>query len=786
MEKHFGRETEEKIQRLWEENGIYKFDREAAVSGKKPIYSIDSPPPFTSGTMHMGHVLSYTYFDIVARYKRMNGFEVLYPQGWDSQGFPTEVKVEKKFGRLPREEFRKKCVEFSWEMINKMRAQMKSVGFSPDWSLEYVTMTPEYHAAVQRSVIEMYKKGEVYRADHPVLWCTHCRSAIAKSETNEKEEETALYHFPFMFNSKEIIVASTRPEYLHACVALMVHPKDERHKGMAGKTVKTPFGKDVPVIEDSEVDMSFGTGAVMLCTYGDKQDVMWQKRYNLPVIRAITEDGRMTGSPLYEGLNVKEARKKAIEYLEQKGMLKKTEALRHTIKVHDRCGHAVEMLLSKEWFANVKEKGDEIRKMAAEIKWFPDFGIHYLTDWLDTIDWDWVISRDRVFGTPIPFYVCDKCGTTEPAPDAEMPFDPDKAKGMKCPKCGAAMKPEPKVFDVWIDSSITPLIVSGWKRDPELFKVAYPTSLRPQGVEIVRTWAFYTIYRSGVALTGKKPWNDILLNGNVLAPDGKKMSKSLGNIIDPSDLMKEYPADAIRGWAAMSGAMAKDRPFSFEDIKYAKQFLNKYWNASKLVMTALEGYDGKAFKMNELRTVDRWILSRLSAVTKQVTDAYEAYDFRAAASALMGFFWGEFCDYYLEYSKYRIYEGAEREKCQYVLRTVLYNCGKLFFPIFPHITEEVYREVLKSPDGISIQKTAWPSLSFEDKKAEETAKSANEIMRQVRELKAGKQLSMKEEIAKARAFSPVELGDFIDDIKKTGKIKELEAAKGEAPKFEAL
>ncbi len=785
MEKHFDRATEEKIQRFWEENKVYAFNREAAVSGKKPIYSIDTPPPFTSGTMHMGHVLSYTYFDIVARYKRMNGFEVLYPQGWDSQGFPTEVKVEKKFGRLPRDEFRKKCVEFSWEMISKMRAQMKSIGFSPDWSLEYVTMTPQYHAVVQRSVIEMHKKGEVYRADHPVLWCTHCRSAIAKSETNDKDEDTTIFQFPFSLPGKEILVASTRPEFLHACVALMVHPDDGRYTGLAGKAAKTPFGKEVRIITDKEVDMSFGTGAVMLCTYGDKQDVMWQKRYNLPIVKAITENGKIINSPFYDGLNVKDARQKVIEHLGQHSMLGESKPLRHTIKVHDRCDHAVEMMLSKEWFANVKEKGDEIRKMASEIRWFPDFGIHYLTDWLDTIDWDWVISRDRVFGTPIPFYICE-CGNVEPAPDSEIPFDPDKAKGMKCRKCGKAMKPEPKVFDVWIDSSITPLIVSGWKRDDALFKVAYPCSLRPQGVEIVRTWAFYTIYRSGVALTGKKPWNEILLNGNVLSPDGRKMSKSLGNIIDPSDLMKEYPADAIRGWAAMSGAMAKDRPFSYEDIKYAKQFLNKFWNASKLAMTALEGYDGKTFRMNELRTVDRWLLSRLSSVSNLVTIAYEAYDFRAAVSALMQFFWNELCDYYLEYAKYRIYEGAEKDKCQYVLRTALYSCCKLLFPLFPHITEEIYREVFKSPEGVSLQKTAWPSISFDDRKAEEAAKSANEIMRQIREHKAGKGLSMKEEIIKAKITSPIELGDFVEDIKKTGKIKDAELSKGDAPKFDAL
>jgi len=784
MEKHFARDTEEKIQKFWEENSIYRFDRDVALSGKKRIFSIDSPPPFTSGTLHMGHILSYSYFDFVARFKRLRGFEVLYPQGWDSQGFPTEVKVEKKFGRLPREEFRQKCVEFSWEMISRMRGQMKSVGFSPDWSLEYVTMTPEYHTAVQKSVIEMYRNRQVYRADFPVLWCTHCRSAIAKSETNDKEEETLIYSFPFFDQEREIIIASTRPEYLHACVALMVHPNDERYVDIVGKTVKTPFGKEVKVIADDEVDMSFGSGAVMLCTYGDKQDVMWQKRYDLPIVQGITEHGKIVNSPFYDGLNVKDAREKVLDFLTEKSMLKRKAQLRHSVKVHDRCDHAVEMMLSKEWFANVKEKADEIRKMASEIRWVPEFGIHYLTDWLEMIDWDWVISRDRIFGTPIPFYVCDSCSNTEPVGENELPFNPVNAKGMKCPKCGNDMKPEPKVFDVWIDSSITALMVSGWKKDPELFKIAYPTSLRPQGVEIVRTWAFYTIYRSGVCLTGKKPWNEILLNGNVLAPDGKKMSKSLGNIIDPSDLMKEYPADAIRGWAAMSGAMAKDRPFSFEDLKYAKQFINKYWNASKLVALSIEGCKGEKFRIEELRAVDRWILSRFSAVAKQISEAYENYDFRAAVTLLQQFLWNEFCDYYLEYCKFRVYENVEKEKCQFVLYTILYNYGKLAFPIFPHITEEIYREIFKSPEGISLQKTSWPSVDFADERIIIKATEANEVMRQIREHKAKNKLSMKDEMQKIRITTKEDISEFVEDLKKTGRLIEVELVKGEETKID--
>ena len=766
--KRYSSEIERKWQEYWEKHNVYAFNRQNL--GKKRLYVIDSPPPFTSGALHMGHVLSYTYFDIAARYKRMRGYEVLYPQGWDAQGFPTEVKVEKRYGKLNPEEFRKKCEEWSWEMIKRMKESMIKMGFSPDWSFEYITMTPEYHKLVQESIIEMYRKGHIYRAKHPVLWCPKCKSAIAKAETEDKQEQTSLYYFNFYVDGKSIPVASTRPELLHACVALLVYPEDERYKDIVGKKAKTPFGKEVPVIAEKDVDKEFGTGAVMLCTYGDKEDVAWQKRHNLEVVDAIDEHGRMKNTPFYDGLWYKEAREKVVEYLKSKGHLIKEERIEHTIKVHDRCKHAVELIPSMEWFARVKENADKIKEMAKQIRWIPSFGIHYLTDWLDNIDWDWVISRDRIFGTPIPFYVCSKCNRIEEA--EELPFYPEKAKPKDC-ECGGKLIPEKKVLDVWIDSSITPLVVSGWKRDDELFKHAYPTTLRPQGVEIVRTWAFYTIYRSGVVLTGKKPWDEILLNGNVLAPDGRKMSKSLGNVIDPLKLLKEYPADAIRQWAAMSGAMAKDRPFSYEDIRFAKQFLNKYWNAARFIAQTEEVEEGKP-----IRSVDRWILTRLSELIKEVTDALENYNYRTAVVKIQHFFWYEFADYYIEYAKYRLYSDKKQE-ISYVLRKVLYECNKLFAPFAPHITEEIYHVVFNAKEGESIHRTAWPSFAFEDKKAVERAKHANEIMRRIREYKARNGMAMNAELNKVIISAPIKLEDFVEDIKETGKIKEISFVEGQ-------
>jgi len=778
--KHYDTSIEEKWQKKWEEEGVYRFNEK---DEKRPLYTIDTPPPFTSGKLHMGHVLSYSYFDFVARYKRMRGYNVYYPQGWDTQGFPTEVKVEKKYGRLPAELFRQKCVEWTEEFIAKMKDQMIKLGFSPDWRYEYRTMDPEYHKKVQYSLIEMYKKGMIYRAEHPVLWCPACHSAIAKAETEEHERDTKLNYIIFETeDGKKLEIATTRPELLHACVAVMFNPKDERYTWLEGKKVITPLGAEVRAIADEDVDKEFGTGLVMVCTYGDKMDVVWQARHGLPVIKAIDEVGRLVNAGEFTGLKTKEAREKIIEKLKKEGKFVKEEPLKQVVKVHDRCKGDVEFILSYQWFANVKENKEKIKEMAREIKWVPEFGIHYLFDWANSLEWDWVISRQRVFGTPIPFYVCENCGEIEPAGEEELPFSPEKAKEKKCKKCGGEMKPEKSTLDCWVDSSITPLVIANWPNPG--WQRFYPSSLRPQGVEIIRTWAFYTIYRSGVALTGKKPWETILLNGNVLAPDGKKMSKSLGNVIEPTDLMREYPADAIRQWAAMSGAMAKDRPFSYEDIKYAKLFLNKLWNASRFIETALSDYDGSK---KPLREIDVWIISRMNEVITQVTEAMENFEFHVAIKAIQMFFWYEVCDFYLEYVKHRIYGKDEESKraAQYTLDYVLYSTIKLLAPFTPHASEEIYNEVFKAREGKSIHLTTWPETNgIFNESAIERASALNQIVAKIRQHKAANQMPMNAEIKKAVVFSPVELGEMVEDLKGVAKIKEVEIREGKEPDVE--
>ncbi|MBN1169845.1 valine--tRNA ligase [Candidatus Micrarchaeota archaeon] len=765
LQKRYDKTIEEKWQKYWAGNSIYNFDENDT---EKEIYSIDTPPPFTSGELHMGHVLSYSFFDFAARYKRMKGYNVYYPQGWDTQGFPTEVRVEKKYGRLPPVQFREKCIEWTRDMIERMKSQMNEMGFSPDWRYEYRTMDPEYHRKVQLSLVRMYNDKLIYMDKYPVYWSPELGSAVAKAELEDMEKDGTIWDIRFTGpEGEDLIIATTRPEMLHACGAVLYHPDDERYSHLQGKTIKTPFGDEVKAIADKEVDKEFGSGLVMVCTFGDKMDVVWMHRHRLPLKQVIDYHGKMINSGEINGLKVEEAKKKIIEILGERVVASKP--LKQMIKIHDRSQKPVELLPSLQWFADIKTTGKRIKELAHQIKWVPDFGISYLIDWVEGAEWDWVISRQRVFGTPLPFYVCE-CGKTAPAEESELPFYPENAKEKKC-ECGNAMKAETSTCDCWVDSSISPLIIAGWP-DEEKMKRFYPASLRPQGVEIVRTWAFYTIYRSGVALTGRAPFETILLNGNVLAPDGKKMSKSIGNIISPAELLKEYPVDAIRQWAAMSGAMAKDRPFSYEDIKYSKSFLTKVWNATKFV----EGL-GNAEKTG-LTMIDRWIIGRLNTTIKDVSRAMDAYEYHKAISRIQSFFWGEFCDYYVEYVKHRVYEEKDptRNAALYTLNRVILNTMKIIAPIAPHMAEEIHS--IYSTESIHKQK--WPEAGEEYPEDVEKVAELNIIVSQLRQYKSNNKMAQNAQLEKVTITTPEKIDpELLNELSRISKITEIENNEGE-------
>lgn len=789
---------EEKWSKEWQASKLYKFDPKSS----KPVYSIDSPPPFTSGALHMGHMLSYSYFDFAARYKRARGYSVFYPQGWDCQGFPTEVKVEKKFGRLPRGEFKKKCVEFTLQNIEAMKRQMLEMGFSPDWKYEYKTMEPDYHRRVQYSLLKMHEAGLIYRKKHPVLFCTNCQSAIAKAETEEAEHDSSLNTLKFSVEEtgEPLAIATTRPELLHACVAVFVHPEDKRASQLKGKHAFTPlYGKTVPIILDSDVDREFGTGAVMVCSFGDKEDVKWVYRHSLPTIEAWTEYGKMQNAgPAFDGLSINAMRERVLEELKGSALLLKQEKIKRSIKTHDRCGKPVDFLSTSQWFIKVKESGEKIIEAAKKMEWIPGFSMQYLIDWAQFIDFDWVISRQRVYGTPLPFYYCEECGEVYTPSAKQLPVDPghDSFGKSEC-KCGGEIVGEQSTADCWVDSSITPLVIAGWPDgDKNLFEQVYPASLRPQGLEIIRTWAFYSIARC-LALTGQPPFKQLLINGSVLGKDGKKMSKSAGNYEEPDVLLKKYSVDALRQWAALSGAFARDRPFSYKDVERGQSFLNKLWNAAKFTEKALEGYDNKTcFEdvREHLREPDKWVISRLHSLVRNCTKRMDEYDYYSAITAIHFFFWHEFCDYYLEEVKYRVYGESKhaqrkispesRRAAQFTLHETLLASLKLLSPFAVFVPEEIYSHLFAEKSA-SLHSQAWPSASEEyiNPGQENIVASLHFILSEARKFKASAGLALNEPLSHAKITAPEsELPNFklfVEELREVGKIMQHSLESGE-------
>lgn len=788
-------EIEPKWQKFWLDERIYKYE----LDEKRPSYAIDTPPPFTSGTLHLGHVLSHTWIDIVARYKRMTGYNVLFPQGFDNHGLPTELKVEKEFGisKDQPELFLQKCIEWTWQAIEAMRNQFIRIGYSADWDLEYHTMDDWYKAAVQKSLIEFYKKGMLYQAEHPVYWCPRCRTSLAKAEVGYVEEDGFLYYIklPLADGSGYVPIATTRPELMPACVAVFVHPEDERYKDVVGKKVKLPiFEREVPVLADEDVDPSFGTGAVYNCTYGDEQDVVWQKRYNLPVIIAINEDGTMNeNAGPYAGLKTEEARKKIAEDLEKMGLLYKKEKIHHRVLRHTErssCMAPIELLPKKQWFIKVKDFTDEIVKVAEQINWYPPDMFLRLKDWAESMDWDWVISRQRVFGTPIPFWVCDNGEIILPN-EEDLPVDPRFDKPPRKCSDGSEPKPVTDVLDCWVDSSITPLIITKWheaiKGDEEgkkWFEHNFPTALRPQGTDIIRTWAFYTIFRTWV-LTGEKPWHDILINGMVAGPDGRKMSKSYGNVVAPDEVIPKYGADALRLWTALAPP-GEDHPFKWETVDYNYRFLQKVWNIYRFAERHLEGFD-PSNAPEELEPLDRWILSRLHRLIKFATEEMEKYRFNLLTRELITFVWHEVADDYIEMIKYRLYGDDEESKlkAKAALYELLYNVMLLLAPFVPHITEELYQNLFRERIGAkSVHLLEWPKYSEAriDEEAEKLGELAREIIGAMRRYKNSHGLSLNAKLRHVAIYatdSYEALKTIEKDIAGTMNIEKLEIIRGE-------
>jgi valyl-tRNA synthetase len=749
-------EVEERWRGTWRDEDYY-FDK----NSKKPQYVIDTPPPYPTGNFHIGNALNWCYIDFFARYKRMKGYNVMFPQGWDCHGLPTEVKVEElnhiTKNDVSREEFRRMCHELTEKNISLMRITLRKMAFSIDWSNEYITMMPEYFGKTQLSFLRMQKAGYIYQSEHPVNFCIRCETAIAFAEVAYDDRETQLNYFDF----DGVEIATTRPELLAACVAVAVHPADERYHHLKDKKMKVPlFGHDVPVVQDESVDPVYGSGAVMICTFGDKQDVHWWKQHNLALRKAIDRQGIMTGiAGKYKGMNTSTCRAAILDEMKSRNILKRQEKLAQRVGTCWRCKTPIEILSERQWF--VKIKSDEIQKAAHEITWYPEHMLRRMENWVEQMEWDWCISRQRIFATPIPVWFCTKCGEMTVPDEKDLPVDPTMVQPKHpCKKCGSTeFAGESDVLDTWMDSSISVLKVTGWdgSKKPPYF----PAQIRPQGHDIIRTWAFYTILRS-VALTGQKPWEEILVNGMVLGEDGFKMSKSRGNIIVPEEILEKYGADALRQWAAMGAATGSDIMFNWNDVVAASRFQTKMWNIAKFALIQLEkeGYDPHA---PVTALADRWLLVRLSDTIQQVSEAMEGYQFDTALKAIREFAWEVLADNYIELVKGRLYTGgASRKSALLVLHTAFDALCKMLAPFTPYFAEECYSHLHK---GASVHKQPWLSFTYEDESARIEGNLLVQLVSEVRKYKHDSGLALNAPLGRVTIYAP----HTVDDEGDTGR-----------------
>ncbi len=739
--------SEKKWQDYWKEKQIYAFD--SGVS--KKTFVIDTPPPFTSGVPHMGHVLWWTWNDIIARFKRMNGFDVLLPQGWDCHGLPTELKVEKdrNIKKSDKVNFISACREWTGECIKNMKKYMNEIGYSADWNYEYTTDSPEYTGFVQKTLVRLFEKGLIERVEHPIMWCTKCATTLAKAEVGYVERDGVLYYIKFgAEGGGKITIATTRPEMMAACVAIFVHPDDEAYKDLAGKSVKIPiFGQEVKIIANPDVDMEFGTGAVYLCTYGDEMDIKWQKKYNLPAINLINGYGKLnSNAKQFEGMKIADARIKIIEELGMLGLVEKEEKFKHNVLAHTEraaCKNPIEFIPMKQWSIKATGSSEEMLKLSNEINWYPEHMKIRLENWVKSMDWDWIFSRQRVYGTPIPFWYCNKCDKIYPADSFPIDTSLQKYKLEKC-ECGGDIIGEKDVCDGWIDSSITPLIVSGYWKNDSTHEKLYPCDLRQQGHDIIRTWAYYTMLRCHLE-TGKKPWNSVLINSLILGPDNREMHKSLGNVVLPDDVLLKHGADTLRTGLVMLGLYSGDAAFNWQNMEFAYKFSTKFWNVFRFFVANADGFE----KSEITSHMDKWILSEMNRRIKAVTESVEKFQFAYAFELLHDFVWHEVADNYIEFVKYRLYNNIEKQSAQTTLYLLMLNTVKMLSLFMPHITEEMYQTYFRGYEGgESVHRLAWPVAdeAMTDENAEKAGAMTKSIVSAVRKFKTSNSMPLNAEI----------------------------------------
>ncbi|MEM4318412.1 MAG: valine--tRNA ligase [Candidatus Pacearchaeota archaeon] len=771
MEKNYynPQEIEPKILEFWEKEKIFKWDPKK----KGKIFSIDTPPPTVSGKMHIGHAFNYTSFDVIARFKKMQGFNLFFPFGTDDNGLATERLIEKLKGirakEIGRDRFIDICLKTLKEITPEFIADWKRIGMSCDFELFYSTINTHCRAISQKSFIQLYKAGREYRKEAPTIWCPECQTAIAQVELKDKQFESTFNDIIFKVGNENIIISTTRPELLPSCVAIFYHPSDERYRHLKGKKAKVPlFNFEVPILEDENVDIAKGTGIVMCCTFGDITDIEWWRKHNLPLKISINKEGKMIVKG-YEGLSINEARKKIIEDLKLAGLLVGQKKIMHIVNVHERCDTPIEFLVTKQWFIRYLDLKEIFLKLGKQLRWHPEFMRVRYENWIRGLKWDWCISRQRYFGVPFPVWYCKNCDNEILANEDELPVDPliDKPPVKECPKCKSKeFFPETDVLDTWATSSLTPIIAIELV-NKKLHKKLFPMDLRPQGQDIVTFWLFNTVVKSWLHYK-KLPWRNAMITGYVLSSEGEKMSKSKGNIIEPQELIKKYCADSLRYWAS-SVKLGEDLNVDEKEFIAGQRLLTKLWNAAKFFNFASDK------KPKSINKIDYWLFLKLNELIDECTKAYENYDVSKARSLLLNFFWHTFCDDWLEIAKNRIYK-QDNSAC-FTLYFALSTIVKLFSPILPFITEEIYQLYMKKIEKKkSINFCSWPKKIKlkKDKTIIFNGEKFIEILHKVRSVKADAKKSLKAEIILSLESKDFEiLKDYIDDLKAVTNAKEI-------------
>ncbi|MEM7813465.1 MAG: valine--tRNA ligase [Candidatus Aenigmatarchaeota archaeon] len=781
--RYDARAAEARWKKFWQERGIYKFD-----PSRGPIFSINTPPPYPTGEAHPGYALNWGYIDFIARYKRMRGYAVHFPQGWDVHGLPTESKVEKwkgkKSSEVPRIEWVKWCEEWTEKYIKLMKQDFTDLGFSIDWSLEYKTSMPEYIALVQRTFLRHLAKGLAYRGKHPVNWCTNCQTAIADAEIEYGKKRGKLVHLRFAIAGgkpdETITIATTRPELLAACVAMAVNPDDGRYQSLIGRRAIVPiFGQEVEILGSEAVDPQFGTGIMMICSFGDKQDVSDILKHKLPIIDAIDSKGIMTSvARKYQGLAVAEARECIIKDLAEAGIVEKQEPIDQNVGLCWRCKQPIEILNKEQWFLRAVQFKERIIHEANRCAWWPDYMKLRMINWAQSMSWDWVISRQKVYGTPFPIWYCDRCGEIIAASEEELPVDPVQ-KEKRCPKCKLKARPEHDTMDTWMDSSVTTYWHAGWPKSG--WERFVPASLQPNGAEIIRTWNYYLMLRS-LMLEGRPAFENLMINGWVTDETGEKMSKSLGNYTPLSEMLKRSYADAVRYWASRS-VVGSDVPFTWKEVHHAEKFYTKLYNMVQFLQMGLEKIGMDEIKSldelvegrpDSIEVLDRWVLSKLQRLVESCTKALESYSFPTIDIEM--FIWHEVADYYIEMVKWRIYEGKKAGQALWTLARVLETAIKLLAPFAPFITEEIYqnffRRFSKEAESIHLCKWPEPDAAFVNEDAEKLAEIVKDIVAAVRQYKMTNKLPLNAPLRCATIEEP-EIAPVMDDLKGALKIAEI-------------